>query len=102
LLEDGIKAGKHFFCISLGFLKDAFPKSVEGLQVWAKAYQSTTGSNPLFEFAVTDEVTTESLNMHPEDVMPFFPIQDALLLDFQMFGDLSKSDDKGFGINAMT
>jgi hypothetical protein len=40
--------------------------------------------------------------MHPEDVMPFFPIQDALLLDFQMFGDLSKSDDKGFGINAMT
>jgi hypothetical protein len=96
LLEDGIKAGKRFFCISLGFLKDAFPKSVEGLQVWAEAYQSTTGSNPLFEFAVTDEVTTESLNMHPEDVMPFFPIQDALLLDFQMFGDLPKSDDERF------
>jgi len=34
--------------------------------------------------------------------MPFFPIQDALLLDFQMFGDLPKSDDEGFGINAMT
>ena len=101
MLEDGIKAGKRFFCISIGFLKDAFPKSVEGLQVWAEAYQSTTGSNPLFEFAVTDEVTTESLNMHPEDVLPFFPIQDALLLDFQMFGDLSKSDDEGFGINAM-
>ena len=102
MLEDGIKAGKRFFCISLGFLKDAFPKSVEGLQVWAEAYQSTTGSNPLFEFAVTNKVTTESLDMHPEDVMPFFPIQDALLRDFQMFGDLPESDDEGFGVNAMT
>jgi len=61
--------------ILLGFLKDAFPKRVEGLQVWAEAYQGNTGSDPLFEFTVTDEVTTESLNMNPEDVMPFFPIQ---------------------------
>jgi hypothetical protein len=102
LLEDGIKARKRFFCISLGFLKDALPKSVEGLQVWAEAYQGTTDSNPLFEFTITDEVTTESLNMHPEDVMPFFPIQDALLLDSQMFSDLPESYDESFGVDAMT
>jgi hypothetical protein len=77
-------------------------RALRACRVWAEAYQSTTSSNPLFEFAVTDEVTTESLNMHPEDVMPFFPIQDALLLDFQMFGDLPESDDEGFGVNAMT
>ncbi len=102
MLEDGIEAGKRFFCISLGFLKNAFPKCVESLQVWAEAYQSTTGSNPLFEFAVTDEVTTESLDMHPEDVMPFCPIQDTLLRDFQVFGDLPNSNDEGSGVNAMT
>jgi hypothetical protein len=101
-VEDGIKAGKRFFCISLGFLNNGFPKGIESLQVWAEAYQGTTGSNPLFEFAVTDEVATESLNMHPEDVMPFFPVQDTLLLDFQVFGDLPESDDEGFGVNAMT
>jgi hypothetical protein len=102
LLEEGINAGKCFFCISLGFLNNAFPKGIESLQIWAKAYQGTTSSNPLFKFAVTDEVTTESLNMYPEEVMPFFPIQDALLLDFQMFGDLPESDNEGFGVNAMT
>jgi hypothetical protein len=42
----------------------------------SEAYQGNTGSNPLFEFTVIDEVTTESLNMNPEDVMPFFPIQE--------------------------
>jgi hypothetical protein len=102
LLKDGIKAGKRFFCISLGFVNNAFPKGIESLQIWAEAYQTTTGSNPLFEFAVTDEVATESLNMHPEDVMPFCPVQDALLLDFQVFGDLPESDDESFGVNAMT
>jgi len=49
--------------------------------------------------AVTDEVTTESLNMHREDVMPFCPIQDALLLDFQVFGDLPKSDSEAVARN---
>jgi hypothetical protein len=102
LLEEGINAGKCFFCISLGFLNHAFPKGIESLQVWAEAYQGTTSSNPLFKFTVTDEVTTESLNMHPEDVMPFFPVQDTLLLDFQVFGDLPESDNESFGVNAMT
>jgi len=83
-------------------VNNAFPKGIESLQIWAEAYQTTTGSNPLFEFAVTDEVATESLNMHPEDVMPFCPVQDALLLDFQVFGDLPESDDESFGVNAMT
>jgi hypothetical protein len=102
LLEDAIKAGKRFFCISLGFLNNPFPKGIKSLQIWAEAYQGTTSSNPLFEFTVTDEVTTESLNMHPEDVMPFFPVQDMLLLDFQVFGDLPESDHESFGVNAMT
>jgi len=26
--------------------------------------------------------------------MPFFPVEDALLVDFQVFGDLSEGDDK--------
>jgi hypothetical protein len=102
LLEEGINAGKRFFCISLGFLNHAFPKGIESLHVWAEAYQGTTSSNPLFEFTVTDEVTTESLNIHPEDVMPFFPVQDTLLLDFQVFGNLPESDNESFGVNAMT
>jgi hypothetical protein len=102
LLKDDIKARESFFCVSMGFLKDTFPKGIESLQVWAEAYQSTTGSNPLLDLAVTDEVTTESLNMHPEDVMPFCPVQDTLLLDFQVFGDLPESDDESFGVNAMT
>ena len=40
--------------------------------------------------------------MHPEGVMPFCPVQDALLLDFQVFGDFPESDDESFGVNAMT
>ncbi len=83
-------------------MNKAFPKRVESWQVWAEAYQSTTGSDPLFEFAVTDEVAAESLNMHPEDVMPFFPIQDALLFDFQVSGDLPEGDYKSFGVDATT
>jgi hypothetical protein len=47
--EDDIKARESFFCVSVGFLKNTFPKGIRGLQVWAEAYQSTTGSNPLFE-----------------------------------------------------
>jgi hypothetical protein len=34
--------------------------------------------------------------------MPFFPIQDALLLDSQMFSDLPESYDESFGVDAMT
>ncbi len=33
--------------------------------------------------------------------MPFFPVEDALLGDVQVFGDLPKGDDKGFGVDAM-
>ena len=33
--------------------------------------------------------------------MPFFPVEDALLPDFQVFGDLSESDDEGFGVDAI-
>jgi hypothetical protein len=97
LLKDDIKARESFFCVAVGFLKDTFPKGIERLQVWAEAYHSTTSSNPLFEFAVTDEVATKSLDMHPEDVMPFCPIQDAILLNFQVFGDLPESNDERLG-----
>ena len=38
--------------------------------------------------------------MHPEDVMPFFPVEDALLVNFQVFGDLPEGNDKGLRINA--
>jgi hypothetical protein len=33
--------------------------------------------------------------------MPFFPVEDALLAYFQVFGDLSESDDEGFGVDAV-
>ena len=33
--------------------------------------------------------------------MPFFPVENPLLADFEKFGDLSEGDDKGFGVNAM-
>ena len=33
--------------------------------------------------------------------MPFFPIEDALLADFQVFGDLPEGDDKSFGVDAV-
>ena len=39
--------------------------------------------------------------MYPEDVVPFFPVEDALLGDFQVFGDLSEGDDEGFGVDAV-
>ena len=31
--------------------------------------------------------------------MPFFPVENPLLADFQEFGNLSESDNKGFGVN---
>jgi hypothetical protein len=33
--------------------------------------------------------------------MPFFPVEDVLLLGFQVFGDLSEGDDEGFGVDAI-
>jgi hypothetical protein len=41
------------------------------------------------------------LDVYPEDVVPFFPVEDALLLDFQVFGDLSEGDNEGFGVDAL-
>ncbi len=31
--------------------------------------------------------------MNPEDVVPFFPVEDALWVNFQVFGDLPEGDD---------
>ncbi len=39
--------------------------------------------------------------MYPEDVVPFFPVEDTLLWDFQVFGDLSKGDDESFGVDVV-
>jgi hypothetical protein len=32
--------------------------------------------------------------------MPFFPVEDALLVDFQVFSELSEGDNKGLGVDA--
>ncbi len=63
--------------------------------------QGAASGNPLFEFAVTDEVTAKSFDVYPKDVMPFFPVDNALLVDFQVFGDLPEGDNKGLGVDAM-
>jgi hypothetical protein len=34
--------------------------------------------------------------------MPFFPVEDSLWLNFQVFGELLEGDDKGLRINAVT
>jgi hypothetical protein len=52
------------------------------------------------ELAVTDEVTASTFEMYPKDVFPFFPVEDAIGVGFQMFGDLSEGDSKGFGVDA--
>ncbi len=51
--------------------------------------------------AVTDEVTSQSFDMHPQDVMPFFPVEDSLWVNFQVFGELLEGDDKGLGVDAV-
>ena len=56
--------------------------------------------NPLFQLTVTDEVTAESLDMHPKNVVPSLPVEDTLLVDFQVFGDLPKGNDESFGVDA--
>jgi len=33
--------------------------------------------------------------------MPFFPVEDALLADFQVFGDLPEGDDEGLRVDAV-
>ena len=71
------------------------------MQVWAEANQAAASGEPLFKLAVTDEVTAFSLDMNPEDVVPFFPVEDALLANFQMFGDLPDGDDKGLRVDAV-
>jgi hypothetical protein len=39
--------------------------------------------------------------MYPEDVMPFFLVEDALWVDFQVFGELLEGDDEGLGVDAV-
>jgi hypothetical protein len=34
--------------------------------------------------------------MHPKDVVPFFPVEDARRFDFQVFGDLPEGDNERF------
>jgi hypothetical protein len=77
------------------------PQAIEGVEVGTIAYKRATSGNPLFNLAVADKVTTDSFDMHPKDVMPFFPVEDALLGDVQVFGNLPKGDDEGFGVDAM-
>jgi hypothetical protein len=77
------------------------PEDIEGVEVGTIAYKRATSGNPLFNLAITDEVTTDSFDMYPKNVMPFFPVEDALLGDVQEFGDLPKGDDEGFGVDAM-
>ena len=71
------------------------------MQVWAEANEAAASGNPLFKLAVTDEVTTFSFDMNPEDVVPFFPVEDALLADFQVFGDLPEGNNKGLRVDAV-
>ncbi len=87
--------------VTFSFLQDERPQGVEGLQVWAEANQAAANGNPLFKLAVTDEVTTFSLDMYPEDVVPFFPVEDALWVNFQVFRDLPEGDDKGLRVDAV-
>jgi hypothetical protein len=49
--------------------------------------------------AVTDEVTAQSFDMHPEDIVPFFPVEDSFWGNFQVFGDLSEGDSEAVARN---
>jgi hypothetical protein len=33
--------------------------------------------------------------------MPFFPVEDAFLVNFQVFGNLPEGDNKALGVDAM-
>jgi len=33
--------------------------------------------------------------------MPFFPVEDAFWVDFQVFGNLPEGDNKGLGVDAV-
>ena len=37
--------------------------------------------------------------MNPEDVVPFFPVEDALWVNFQVFGDLPEGYDEGLRVD---
>ena len=39
--------------------------------------------------------------MHPQDVMPFFPVEDSLWVNFQVFGELLEGDDKGLWVDVV-
>ena len=39
--------------------------------------------------------------MYPEDVIPLFPVEDALWVNVQVFGDLSEGDDEGLGVDVV-
>ncbi|GET37137.1 hypothetical protein MiSe_18900 [Microseira wollei NIES-4236] len=73
-------------------MQNRLPKGVKGAQVGTVTNQSATCGNPLFQLAITDKVTADAFDMHPEDVVPFFPVEDALLGNFQVFGDLPQGD----------
>jgi len=45
-----------------------------------------------------NKVTAQSFNMYPEDVIPLFPVEDTLWINFQVFGDLLEGDDEGLGV----
>ena len=51
--------------------------------------------------AITHKITAPSLDMYPKNIVPFFPVEDALGINVQVFGDLVKSDDKGLGIETV-
>ena len=40
--------------------------------------------------------------MHPKDIVPFFPVEDALWVNLEKLGDLVAGDDEGLGIDAAT
>jgi len=39
--------------------------------------------------------------MYPEDVIPLFPVEDTLWINFQVFGDLLEGDDEGLGVDVV-
>ncbi len=38
--------------------------------------------------------------MHPKEVVPFFPVEDARRFNFQVFSDLPEGDNEGLGVDA--
>lgn len=101
LLPEGLELGKCFFGIALGFLQYGVPEGFKRADAAAALHQSVASGKPLLELAVADEITASALNMNPKDVVPFFPVEDALWADFQVLGELTKGDDEGLGVDAV-